>query len=80
MYWFGGTALADDYNGIAENSAICQVSSGTTNPWPLVKSWATSLALPTTYHDLGIIAQEQRDFAQAEQWYRKSLAISERGE
>ena len=31
-----------------------------------------------TYHHLGMIAQEQRDFAQAEQWYRKSLAISEK--
>ena len=29
----------------------------------------------TTYHQLGMIALEQRDFAQAEQWYRKSLAI-----
>jgi tetratricopeptide (TPR) repeat protein len=31
-----------------------------------------------TYHQLGRIAQEQRDFAQAEQWYRKSLAIKEK--
>ena len=30
------------------------------------------------YHQLGIIAQEQRDFAAAEQWYRKSLAIDEK--
>ncbi len=29
-------------------------------------------------HLLGIIAQEQRDFAAAEQWYRKSLAIKEK--
>lgn len=27
------------------------------------------------YHNLGMIAQEQRDFAGAEQWYRKALAI-----
>ncbi len=27
---------------------------------------------------LGIIAHERRDFAQAEKWYRKSLAISEK--
>ena len=32
----------------------------------------------TTYHQLGIIAADQRDFAQAEQWYRKSLAIAEK--
>ena len=25
-----------------------------------------------------MIAQDQRDFAQAEQWYRKSLAITEK--
>ena len=31
-----------------------------------------------TYHQLGRIAQEQRDFAAAEQWYRKSLAIEEK--
>ncbi|MGA2150016.1 MAG: CHAT domain-containing protein, partial [Bryobacteraceae bacterium] len=30
------------------------------------------------YHQLGIVAQERRDFAMAEQWYRKSLAISEK--
>ena len=30
------------------------------------------------YHQLGIIAQEQRDYATAEQWYRKSLAIKEK--
>ncbi len=29
------------------------------------------------YHQLGIIAQEQRDFADADAWYRKSLAIKE---
>ena len=32
----------------------------------------------STYHELGIIAHEQRDFASAEQWYRKSLAIKEK--
>ena len=31
-----------------------------------------------TYHRLGSIAQEQRDFATAESWYKKSLAISEK--
>ena len=31
-----------------------------------------------TYHQLGRIAEEQRDFASAEQWYRKSLAIKEK--
>jgi tetratricopeptide (TPR) repeat protein len=30
------------------------------------------------YHQLGIIAQERRDYAAAEQWYRKALAISEK--
>ncbi len=30
------------------------------------------------YHRLGMIAQEQRDFAGAEQWYRKTLAIEEK--
>ena len=29
-------------------------------------------------HRLGIVAQEQHDFAAAEQWYRKSLAIKEK--
>ena len=29
----------------------------------------------STYHNLGNIALEQRDFASAEQWYRKALAI-----
>jgi tetratricopeptide (TPR) repeat protein len=32
----------------------------------------------TAYHQLGIVAQERRDFESAEQWYRKSLAISEK--
>ena len=32
----------------------------------------------STYHQLGMIAQEQRDFASAEQWYRKALAIEEK--
>jgi tetratricopeptide (TPR) repeat protein len=32
----------------------------------------------STCHQLGVIAQEQRDFAAAEQWYRKSLAIREK--
>ena len=31
-----------------------------------------------TYHQLGIIAQAQRDFPTAEAWYRKSLAIEEK--
>jgi tetratricopeptide (TPR) repeat protein len=30
------------------------------------------------YHQLGRIAQEQREFATAETWYRKSLAINEK--
>ena len=30
------------------------------------------------YHQLGMIAQEQRDFETAERWYLKSLAIEER--
>src|SRR5271157_3961775 len=33
---------------------------------------------PANYHQLGMIAQERRDFASAEQWYRKSLAIKEK--
>ena len=32
----------------------------------------------TTYHQLGRIAQERRDFDEAERWYRKSLAIDEK--
>jgi tetratricopeptide (TPR) repeat protein len=32
----------------------------------------------STYHQLGMIAQAQRDFSQAEQWYKKSLEIKER--
>src|SRR5205807_6642711 len=31
-----------------------------------------------TYHQLGRIAEEQRDFGAAEEWYRKSLAIKEK--
>ena len=31
-----------------------------------------------TYHQLGVIAQEQRDFQAAEGWYQKSLAIEEK--
>jgi tetratricopeptide (TPR) repeat protein len=31
-----------------------------------------------TYHQLGIIAEEQRDFAAAETWYRKALAVFEK--
>ena len=31
-----------------------------------------------TYHQLGMIAEERRDFDQAENWYRKSLAIEEK--
>ena len=31
-----------------------------------------------TYHQLGMIAQEQRDFQTAEKWCRKSLEISEK--
>jgi len=30
------------------------------------------------YHQLGMVAQERRDFDQAEKWYLKSLAISEK--
>ena len=30
------------------------------------------------YHHLGMIAQQQRDFVAAQQWYRKSLAIEEK--
>src|SRR5208283_103231 len=33
---------------------------------------------PANYHQLGMIAQERRDFASAEQWYRKALAIEEK--
>ncbi|MDE5803177.1 MAG: tetratricopeptide repeat protein, partial [Lachnospiraceae bacterium] len=32
----------------------------------------------STYHQLGIITQKQRDFAAAEAWYKKSLAIFEK--
>ena len=32
----------------------------------------------SAYHHLGMIAEEQRDFATAEQWCRKSLAITEK--
>jgi hypothetical protein len=32
----------------------------------------------STYHQLGSIAQQQRDFGTAEAWYRKSLAIKEK--
>ncbi len=32
----------------------------------------------TAYHQLGVTAEEQRDFATARQWYLKSLAISEK--
>src|SRR5262249_54745821 len=32
----------------------------------------------SAYHQLGMIAEEQRDFAGARQWYLKSLAISEK--
>src|SRR2546422_8102194 len=32
----------------------------------------------STYHQLGNIAQEQRDFATAREWYLKSLAIKEK--
>ena len=31
-----------------------------------------------TYHQLGRIGEEQRDFGTAEQWYRKSLVIEEK--
>ena len=37
--------------------------------------WKT---MASTYHQLGIIAQEQRDFSAAEGWYKKSLAIEEK--
>jgi len=32
----------------------------------------------STYHQLGIVAQEKREFTAAEQWFRKSLAICEK--
>ncbi|MDQ3958981.1 MAG: tetratricopeptide repeat protein [Pseudomonadota bacterium] len=32
----------------------------------------------SAYHQLGMIAQEQRDFSQAGEWYRKSLVIEEK--
>lgn len=35
------------------------------------------LGLASCYHQLGRIAQEQRDFAHGEQWYLRSLAIKE---
>ena len=36
------------------------------------------MALRFGYHHLGRMAQEQRDFVQAERWYGKALAITER--
>ena len=32
----------------------------------------------STYHNLGMITQERRDFEAAERWFNKSLAISEK--
>ena len=31
-----------------------------------------------TYHQLGRVAQERRDFEEAERWYQRSLEVSER--
>ena len=68
-----------NWAGLPKNSVtLLRRSSGIANPWSLVKSRAIEHGAAMTYHTLGSIAQEQRDFAQAEQWYRKSLAISEK--
>ncbi|MCP4107440.1 MAG: tetratricopeptide repeat protein, partial [Desulfobacteraceae bacterium] len=42
------------------------------------KKNGTSEGEAGAYHQLGIIAEEQRDFQTAEKWYRKSLEISEK--
>ena len=34
--------------------------------------------MASAYHQLGIIAQVQRDFSAAEGWYKKALAITEK--
>ena len=52
--------------------------SGTASPWRSRRSRGTEYGAASTYHNLGRIAQAQRDFASAEQWYRKSLAITEK--
>lgn len=42
------------------------------------KSRGNEKAVALAYHQLGIVAQERRDFEAAEQWYRKSLETTKR--
>ena len=52
-------------------------SSGAARPGDLEKQGDEHVC-GSNYHYLGMIAQEQGDFASAEQWYRKALAIEEK--
>ena len=52
--------------------------SGISSPSPFQRRQGILHYAATTYHQLGMIAQEQRDFATAREWYLKSLAIKEK--
>ena len=51
--------------------------TGTANRWRSRKRSATGPGMATSYHQLGIVAQDRGDLDAAEDWYRKSLAIKE---
>ena len=51
--------------------------SGIASRWRSRRRSATGPGWPTSYHQLGMVAQDRGDLAAAEQWYRKSLEIKE---
>ena len=52
-------------------------TTGTANPSPSTRNSATAPAWRGTYHQLGMTAQDRGRLDEADDWYRKSLAISE---
>ncbi len=65
-------AYALNTRNLAEAGRLCQRLA------ELMEAGGDANGAASTYHQLGIIAQEERDFPTARQWYLKSLAISEK--
>ncbi len=64
------------------DEALLNVTQGVTEaivrrPETPEQAVAGKLGAASSYHQLGMIAQEQRDFVAAESWYRKALSAEE---
>ena len=51
--------------------------TGTASPWPSRKELGDKPGTADTYYQLGLVAQYRGLMDEAENWYRKSLAIQE---